>query len=258
MTLSPRTDQSDTAALEVRLQGAFAVAVNGATIDAARWPSLRAAHLVQLLSLAPRRRLTRDHVVETLWPQLDAEAGAANLRKAVHHARQALGRHDACGCRAARCCCGRTASSTVDAEFFEQRAQAALAADDRSACAELAAGYAGDLLPAASFEAWARADARAAACALVELLRAGQQWETLARVEPSDEPAHRALMAAALDAGNRAAALRWYARLREALQQELGVEPDNATEALYDAASPGRSRRGRPSSGAPVADRPGR
>lgn len=41
-------------------------------------------------------------------------------------------------------------------------------------------------------------------------------------------------MAAELAAGNRAAAIRWYARLREALQRELAIAPDRDTEALYD------------------------
>jgi tetratricopeptide (TPR) repeat protein len=36
-----------------------------------------------------------------------------------------------------------------------------------------------------------------------------------------------------LAAGNRAAAIRWYAHLREALQRDLGVLPDAATETVY-------------------------
>ena len=80
--------------LEVRLLGGFSVSIDGVELASERWPSLRSAQLVQLLSLAPQRRMTRDRVVDTLWPQLDPDAGAANLRKAAHHARQALGRHD--------------------------------------------------------------------------------------------------------------------------------------------------------------------
>ena len=37
-----------------------------------------------------------------------------------------------------------------------------------------------------------------------------------------------------LEAGNRAAALRWYGRLRESLQQSLGVTPDARTEVVYE------------------------
>ena len=41
-------------------------------------------------------------------------------------------------------------------------------------------------------------------------------------------------MAREFAAGNRAAAIRWYAHLREALKLELGVAPDRDTEALYE------------------------
>ncbi len=44
-----------------------------------------------MLALANGQRLARDEVIEWLWPHLDARAGAANLRKAAHHARRALG-----------------------------------------------------------------------------------------------------------------------------------------------------------------------
>ena len=81
--------------LEVDLLGGFVVRIDGVELVPDCWPSLRAAHLVQLLSLQPRRRLSRDQVVDALWPQLDPDPGSANLRKAAHHARQALGRHDA-------------------------------------------------------------------------------------------------------------------------------------------------------------------
>jgi tetratricopeptide (TPR) repeat protein len=41
------------------------------------------------------------------------------------------------------------------------------------------------------------------------------------------------MMAAELAGGNRAAAIRWYAHLRESLQRDFGVLPDAKTEALY-------------------------
>src|SRR5512143_4131653 len=46
-----------------------------------------------------------------------------------------------------------------------------------------------------------------------------------------------------LAAGTRAAAIRWYARLRTALQRELGLSPDAATQALYRSAVQGLGRR---------------
>ena len=47
-----------------------------------------------------------------------------------------------------------------------------------------------------------------------------------------------------LASGNRAAAVRWYARLRDALQQQLGVRPDRETEALYARCTTGLHQEG--------------
>lgn len=220
--------------LDVVLLGRFAVAIDGVELAAERWPSLRAAQLVQLLCLQPHQRLSRDEVIDALWPQLEPEAGAANLRKAAHHARQALGRHDGIVLQAGEVLLWPERPVVVDAQQFEQRADAALAQRDPAGCADAAASYAGDLLPGARFEPWAEATRERLHERQLQLLRASGQWERLAQIDPEDEAAHRALMQRELAAGNRAAALRWYAHLREALQQGLGVSPDAQTQALYE------------------------
>lgn len=231
----PTADAPDpTGHLRVQLLGRFCVAIDGAELTPERWPSLRSAQLVQLLSLAPRRRLTRDRVIDALWPQLEPDAGAANLRKAAHHARQALGRHDSILLQGGEVVLWPHGSAVVDVDTFEQLAHTALASRDPAACALAVQAYGGDLLPGAAYEPWAETARERLHTRCVELLRASAQWEQLARWEPTDEPAHRELMALESAAGNRAAAVRWYAHLREALQQELGVVPDRATEALYE------------------------
>ncbi|MEO5697589.1 MAG: AAA family ATPase [Burkholderiaceae bacterium] len=223
--------------LEVRLLGGFSVSIAGAEVAAERWPSLRAAQLVQLLSLAPQQRLTRDRVIDALWPQLGPDAGAANLRKAAHHARQALGRHDSVLLQGGEVVLWAHGHVDVDADNFERLANTALAAPpdrQRDAGAQALGTYGGDLLPGSAYEAWSEPARERLHTHFLALLRAGQQWKRLAQESPTDEPAHRELMAAELATGNRAAAIRWYARLREALQQELAITPDRDTEALYD------------------------
>jgi DNA-binding SARP family transcriptional activator len=219
--------------LHVHLLGRFAVAVDGAELPAARWPSLRATHLVQLLALQPRHRLTRDQVIDTLWPELDAAAGGANLRKALHHARQALGRHDAVVAQGGELVLWPERPVQVDAEAFERAAEAALALGDPAACADAAAAHPGELLPGARYEAWTEGARERIRARHLALLRCAGQWERLADLDPTDEPAHRALMQRELEDGNRAAALRWYAHLRGALREVLGMVPDAQTEALY-------------------------
>jgi len=219
--------------LEVRLLGQFSAAVDGVELTAENWPGLRATHLVQLLSLEPRHRLTRDEVIDALWPQLDTEAGAANLRKAAHHARQALGRHDGVVLQGGEVTLWPGRTVTVDADAFDLRAQAALANRDPTACAQAARDYGGVLLPGSRYEAWTEPARERLRARFIELLRASGQWERLAQEEPTDEPAHRELMARELAAGNPAASIRWYAHLRAALQEELGVVPGRETDAVY-------------------------
>ncbi|MCZ7565656.1 MAG: AAA family ATPase [Burkholderiales bacterium] len=230
--------------VEIRLLGGFAASVDGARIPPGDWPGRRAAELVQLLGLADRHRLLREQIIDALWPQLAPEAGGANLRKAAHYARQALRSPDAVVLRGGQVILCPSAALDVDALRFEREAGAALASGDPAACAAAAEGYAGELLPGASYEPWTEAARERLRSRYVALLRASEQWERLAEAEPTDEPAHRALMQRELAAGNRAAAIRWYARLRTALQHALGVAPDRETEALYAQCIAGAERPG--------------
>jgi DNA-binding SARP family transcriptional activator len=219
--------------VEIRLLGAFAVKLQGAEVLPGDWPSLRAAQLVQLLSLAEGRRLPREQIIDMLWPELGPEAGGANLRKAAHHARQALRSPDAVVLQGGQVALFPSQTVRVDATRFEQLANAALARRDAAACAEAAASYGGDLLPEARYEAWAETARARLRARYLDLLRVGGQWERLAEAEPTDEPAHREMIRHELAAGNRPAAIRWYSRLRTALQA-LGVSPDRQTNALYE------------------------
>src|SRR5215218_7487475 len=86
--------------VSIRLLGHFRLTIgDDPESDEAKGPGLqlsrRAAELVQLLCLQPRRSLLNEQVVEALWPHLDPDAGSANLRKAAFHARQFLGQPDA-------------------------------------------------------------------------------------------------------------------------------------------------------------------
>ena len=104
------------------------------------WPSRRSAELVQLLALAERRSLQREQVIEALWPHLALEAGAANLRKAAHHARQALGAEDAVVLGGGRVALFPSVEVETDVERFERTAEAALRSRDGAACAARGVG----------------------------------------------------------------------------------------------------------------------
>ena len=220
--------------VRIELLGRFRVSISGDEFGAEVWPGRRAAELVQLLALADGHRLARDQVVETLWPHLDVEAGAANLRKAAHYARQALARSEAVVLRGGQVALFPAWPVETDAARFEAQSRAALAGGDAAACAAAASAYRGDLLPEALYEEWTQAPRERLRSQFVELLGRSGQWERLVEVEPTDELAYRELMRRDLAAGSRPAAIRWYGRLRTALRRELGILPSGDTEAIYD------------------------
>ena len=224
---------SDQAAVRIELLGCFRAVVDGREVTGGQWPGRRSAELVQLLALAEGRRLPRERCIETLWGHLQPEAGAANLRKAAHQARRALGDREAVVLRSALVELFPARAVEIDAERFECAAEAALAAGDPAACAAAAARYAGDLLPQARYEQWAQEPHRRLRALVAELCRRSGQWERVIAIEPADEQAHLELMRAALAAGRRHEAIRWYGRLRTTLARELGAAPSRDASALY-------------------------
>nr|MBA2440045.1 AAA family ATPase [Thermoleophilaceae bacterium] len=228
------TSQAPGGGVQIELLGAFSVVVDGCEVAADEWPGRRAVELVQLLALPDAHRLTRDQVIEGLWPTLGVEAGAANLRKAAHHARQALRSPEGVELRGGQVALFPSRAIETDAARFEAEARAALAGGDAAACAAAASGYSGVLLPEARYEEWTHAPRERLRSLCVELLRRSGQWERLVELEPTDEPAYRELMRSELAAGSRPAAIRWYGRLRHALRQELRIVPGAESEAIYD------------------------
>src|SRR5262245_50336348 len=76
--------------LSVQLLGGFRVLVAGRPVPDTAWRQKRAAAVVKLLALEPDHRLHRERLTDTLWPELEPEAAANNLRVALHRAREGL------------------------------------------------------------------------------------------------------------------------------------------------------------------------
>ena len=219
--------------VHVELLGRFRVLVGKREVTAEAWPARRAAELVQLLALADGHRLGRDQAIEALWPHLDADAGAANLRKAAHHARKALADPDAVILRGGQVALFPSRTVETDVERFEVDAGSALDGGDVGVCAAVATTYA-DLLPEARYEDWAHTHRERLRSTCAELLRQSGNWERLVELESTDELAYRELMRRELAAGRRAAAIRWFGRLRNTLRRELRISPSAEAQAIYD------------------------
>ena len=198
--------------------GGFEVRVDGEIVPGDAWKHGRARDLVKLLAIAPGHRLARERVVEALWPRLGADAGLANLHKAAHHGRRAIGHTGALVLREGQVMLAPDARVETDVERFEASDEPEL--------------YAGELLPDDRYAPWLEEKRAALRERYLEALRAIGRWEELAAEEPADEPAQRAVMRERLAAGDRTGALRAFARLRDALGA-LELRPSLETLALH-------------------------
>ena len=214
--------------------GRFAIAIDDRAVPPPVVAHRPAAAVVKLLALAPAHRLPSDVLIEHLWPELPADRGRANLRKAVHFARRALGSGQAIDTRSGVVALWPSASIVVDAARFEATASAALATLETRIAAAAAELYSGELLPEDRYARWAgypRERLRELALAVFKVAR---QWDSALEIDPLDEEAHRGRMRDQLQSGNRQAAIQQFERLRIALSGELGVQPDPQTIAVYE------------------------
>jgi DNA-binding SARP family transcriptional activator len=211
----------------VRLLGRFSVEVDGRAVPAGAWRHRRGADLVKVLALTPGHRLRREQLMDLLWPDFPPEPASANLRKATYFARQALGSESSIRVQGGVVELWPDGELIVDVEEFEA------AAEHGDGALPL---YAGDLLPEDRYAEWSEPHRERLRHRFLELLRRSGQWERIVEIDRSDEDAHRQLMRRHLAAGNRQAALRQFAELRQALRVDLGLGPDRETVALYEKA----------------------
>jgi pimeloyl-ACP methyl ester carboxylesterase len=172
-------------------------------------------------------------VIDLIWPHLGRSAGAANLHKAAHYARQALGDRRAIVLAGEQVALWPDATVEVDALRFEEEAQCALRIGDPQTCGAVAETYQGDLLPDDTYVDWASTLRQRLRDLYLQLLRKAGLWAKLAEEEPTDETAQRALMRAYAVAGRRSDALEQFGRLQEALAR-IDAEPTMETRALYN------------------------
>jgi DNA-binding SARP family transcriptional activator len=249
--------------LHLTLLGDFALGLDDEpvpTLDAPRLQALLAFLVVRRDAPQPRRR-----IAFLFWPDSTERQARTNLRRELHHLRQALpdaGRylrvtHGALQWRSDAPC-------RVDVVEFEAAIEAAAAAEAagqaaarRTALERAVSTYGGDLLPNC-YDSWIdedrdglrRAYERALDGLIAECERARDYPAALQAAErrvshdPLREASHARLMRLHAAAGDRAAALRAYERCEAILDRELGMEPGPAlrqarSDLLVDSLAPG-------------------
>ncbi|MDR7426696.1 MAG: BTAD domain-containing putative transcriptional regulator [Armatimonadota bacterium] len=219
--------------------------------------------LLEFLLLHRSRFVSRDEIIEALWPEADPRAGEVSLKGAVKTLRQTLEpllegsrssfivrngsgfRFEAAG----RCWIDVDEFDRLRAEARGHEATGRLA-EAVTALEEAAALYRGDLLEEERYADWPAAERerrREIQIAVLETLadlharrrdyrRALDAIQRVLALDRLREPAYRHLMQYALARGDRQAAIRAYLTCEQALREELGVTPQPETLALYEQA----------------------
>jgi DNA-binding SARP family transcriptional activator len=232
--------------MECRLALLGGVAVHlasGVVVTPAR---RKAQALLAYLALRPGRGEPRDKLAALLWGDVPATRARHSLRQALLEIRRALAPSTLV--EAGESVALDPARIEVDVAEFE-----CLVADGSpTALARAATLYQGDLLEGlgaqdAGFEEWLLGERERlrelALDALARLLAhqvatgpdaaAIQTAMRLLGLDPAEESVHRALMRLYARADRRGAALRQYQACVDALERELGAEPETETRRLY-------------------------
>ncbi|HEX7161664.1 MAG TPA: AAA family ATPase [Trebonia sp.] len=215
--------------------------------------SSRALALVAYLVVHAGVPHARQRIAGLLWPESGDAQALTNLRRELHHLRQALGGDRSLQVTARDLCWTDVPTCLVDVRVFDTGRTAALAAagsGDDDAVIEhggnAIAQYRGDLLPGVYDDWLTEARARlerqcVELCDLVSAARAragdltGAVTAARRRIElqPLEEVGYRVLMGLQADMGDRAAAVTTYHHCASVLERELGVVPDDATRAAF-------------------------
>lgn len=234
--------------LAIGVLGELDVAVDGsAAVDGLRRSRVRT--MLELLVVAAPLR--RERLADLMWPDLDPDAAAANLRVTLSRLRAVIG-GEAVRADSHRVWLGPASAMQVDLWQFEDDIAAADAAElegDTTSvirALERACGrWRGvplvdlDAIDAVAAEVEAvRRKVTAAALRLATLhldrscFDAAARWaERVRAAAPYDERAHRVAIAAHIGSGDRAAASD-AALLTIATLREIAVEPEAETEAI--------------------------
>ncbi len=244
----------------VRMFGGLHVEVAGRSIEDREWRKRKARLLFAMLATRCGKDISRDQVVEYLWPEMDDDQALNNLYVVWSCMKRALTpdlrRGQACPYVEHRGGICRAIAGTMTTDIDEFEAQLNVAAKARSARdadSEIAALlriselYIGELLPGELYDDWFVSlrercrhdfeDAMLRASALLE--ERGDPVGGLALVrralhhDPWREDLYQAAIRLQASVGQRSAAIETYLACRSRLVEDLGIDPSAETTRLY-------------------------
>jgi LuxR family maltose regulon positive regulatory protein len=222
------------------------------------WTTKRARDIFCYIATSKHRRVAKDVLIDTFWPDDDPATIEKNFHPTISHIRKALNHRQAFKqnfllFRDGAYQLNPELSYSIDTEDFElQIAEAEIAKREkdsqrlRRGLESALASYRGEFMPSV-YENWAderrnyyaeqylRVLAAMAKMALTEKrLAAAVKYATeLLGDDPFREDIHRLVMKAFAAQGKPAAVKKQYEDLSDLLKKELGIQPAAETERLY-------------------------
>ncbi len=229
----------------IRTLGTFQVIRDGTPVPSVVWQSKKARNLLKIL-IARRKAVSREQLIELLWPEVDPAKAGNRLSVLLWTLRNVLQPHSSAGplaSNAGMVWLDRT-HVNVDVEEFLTNATAALAAhrggqpDATERLIAAVAAYTGDFLEDDAHQDWATQlaeEVRATHIALLRALAARLQQTgdidegtryllRLLGQDPFDEQAHLDLVNMQLNAGHLGEARRHY-YIYVKRMEEIDVHP---------------------------------
>ena len=231
--------------LQVKLLGGFSLVFNGAPVTTFKTPRLQA--LFAFLILNPGKPQFRYQIAYTFWPESSEAQARTNLRNLIHLLRQALPDSDQFIAFETQTVHWReNAPYSLDVKEFERLlAPKPGTPPSREVIDRAVRLYQGDLLPSC-YDDWIIAERErlrraylASLESMAEMAESSRDYKSaleytrrLLHVEPLLTNGNHQLIRLYALCNNRPAALQAYQAYARLLKRELGIQPDQETQAL--------------------------
>jgi DNA-binding SARP family transcriptional activator len=243
--------------IAVYLLGSFELRVNGHRVE--RWRGRRGQAILQFLVAHRRLPVTRDALIEAVWPEIDEHTGRRRLHQAIYALRQTL-REAGASDQQVICANGSyrldpSAPIWTDVDEFARLVSLGRRLEGEGRCEqalevfrEAEALYRGEFLEDLPYADWAAGERARLLSGYVELgnrladlyAERGDHAAAIAvcnRVLTRDswnEESARRKMRSYVASGNPSLALRTFRSCQDELVRELGTGPAAETRALYE------------------------
>ncbi len=245
--------------LKIQTLGTFRVWLGQKEIESKDWQRGKAKELLEFFVTKRKKQLVKDEIFAALWPNIAEKTVARDFKVVLNALNNALepdrkARMEPFFVQRIGSTYGLNQHSgyMIDCVEFENLANIGLEEKEANKAISLLmqalALYKGDFLPEQKYADWClnereRLSVYYLRCCekLAQLLVARREFdqaifycEKIIEKDPTWEEAYRLLMFCYYQKNNRSQAIKWFAKCKNYLENELGVEPMSTTKQMYD------------------------